>query len=254
MEAAPHRPGMTEANRKPGARERFRSPSGRYVLLTDRYDMGEGRWDYSRGRVYRAADLDERDPDPSLPPIADVKRNYGAFPFSWIEDHARTGLDYLLCGADYQGQTFVDLSTGRRVDRLSEHAERGFGFCWVAHHPAPLGLRLAVDGCVWAGPYEVRIFDAADPMNPTPLARIVDAEFRGWIDDRRCRVLREFEFVRAPGHPLDGRRVDTLDEAEDDVLERALAERRRGGGGALCETQHEVWVWAGPDDFRPESS
>ena len=44
--------------------------------------------------------------------IAAVNRNYSSFWYCFIENHATTGHDYLLCGDDYQSFTVCDLTTG----------------------------------------------------------------------------------------------------------------------------------------------
>lgn len=115
---------FVEENRLPERREEHMSPDESYRLVLDYYGTGKGTWNYSRGRVYHHNGSN---------PIADVKRNYSSFPFSWVEAH--NGNCYLYCGADYQGQTFIDLGSGERKDTLPGEAKMGFGFCWAAHHP-----------------------------------------------------------------------------------------------------------------------
>lgn len=130
------------------------SPSGKYKLVVSRFTTGPGTWNYSQGVVYR------KDDDK---PIATVQRNYGAFPNLFIEGHAN-GHDYLICGEDYQGQTVVELDTGKRRDLMSDGSEKGWGFCWAAYtYNAPNQL-VVVDGCHWACPYEHRFYDFSDPM------------------------------------------------------------------------------------------
>lgn len=150
------------------------SPSGKYRLVVTRHATVEGAWSYSKGRVYCGERL-----------VAEVCRNYHPFPFAFVEKHP-SGHDYLVCGEDYQGQTFVELDTGRRVDYLPKSAAHGSGFCWSSIKPSPSGLTLAVNGCFWAAPYEVWFVDFSDPMSGPPiiLKRDADAEdFFGWTDD-----------------------------------------------------------------------
>jgi hypothetical protein len=209
---------LSDANaRQP---EEHLSPSGRYRLVVTRHPTQPGRWAYSRGVVHRR-DRDE--------PIAVVCRNYSHFPFAWVEGHAATGRDYLVCGADYQGQTFIDLVDSSRRDHLPAEAAQGWGFCWVAHHPSPDGTRLAVEGCFWACPYEVVIYDLSEPMSPEPpreLVRVGEYErFGGWLDARSCRVDRIVRRLAIDGHPLDGRERVSLSEAEQAELEAVTAAR-----------------------------
>ena len=137
------------------------SPSSRYSLEIIEYSNGPHAWCFSRGIV--------RDTQTGLV-LADIKRNYGIFPFSWAENHP-AGHDYLICSEDYQGQTVIELDTGNRVDYIPDSAEQGSGFCWVAHYPSPDGRFIFVDGCYWGCPYELVLFDFTQPMQ-LPYAEI----------------------------------------------------------------------------------
>ncbi len=99
--------------------------------------------------------------------IAVVDRNYSAFPFLWIEGHV-DGRDYLLCGSDYQGHTVIDLATGKRRDTLMPGTEDGHGFCMADARYEPSWKVVIVSGCIWAGPYEFRLYDFAEPMGECP--------------------------------------------------------------------------------------
>jgi len=130
------------------------SPSGRYVLTTGSIETKPGCWSYyTLGSIKRA----------SGEPIVEVKRNYSSFPFEWIEDHP-SGHDLLVCGENYQGQTVIELDTGRRRDFLPAEAAKGHGFCWVSYYYAPEQRLVVVSGCYWACPYETRFYDFSDPM------------------------------------------------------------------------------------------
>jgi len=133
--------------------EKF-SPSGRYRLLVRNYGTKPGCWSYSRGTVYRVSDGAE---------VGDVKRNYCWYTLAWIEDHPN-GHSYLICGEDYQGQTVIELDTGRRRDHLPKEAKEGIAFCWVSARFDKDSRILVVNGCIWAAPYEYRFYDFADPI------------------------------------------------------------------------------------------
>ncbi len=149
----------TEGRARDAGQESF-SPSGRCKLLVRYYGTKPGSWNYSRGTVWAADDPDGK-------PIADVKRNYSSFEFAWIEGHPN-GHSYLVCGEDYQGQTVVELDTGRRRDHLPPEAKQGHAFCWIDYSfHAPTCL-LVVGGCHWACPYETRFYDFRDPMTGWP--------------------------------------------------------------------------------------
>lgn len=134
------------------------SPSGKYKLVVTSFKTGAGSWSYTQGSVFRI-DSDE--------PIAVVQRNYSRFPHAFVEGHPN-GHAYLVCGEDYQGQTVVELDTGRRRELLPEEAKKGHGFCWASYEYVPTMQALLVDGCFWACPYEYRFYDFSDPMNGWP--------------------------------------------------------------------------------------
>lgn len=161
------------------------SYSGKYVLTIEPLDMGKGVWQYTRGIVKTKNGKE----------ITVVARNYSSFPFAFIEHH-EDGHDYLLCGENYQGQTVIQLDTGKRVDYLPTSAAKGWGFCWAEIHPAPGGKILAVEGCYWACPYEIVFYDFSTPMM-LPFSEIdrddANDEFLGWISDDEAKVGRTYE-------------------------------------------------------------
>jgi len=134
------------------------SPSGKYKLVTSSFGTKPGCWSYAQGRLYAIG---------SDMPIAVVNRNYGSFPCLFVEGHPN-GHDYFICGEDYQGQTVIELDTGRRRDFLPEEADDGFGFCWSDYRFDTTTQILTVGGCYWACPYEFRFFDFSDPMQGWP--------------------------------------------------------------------------------------
>lgn len=185
------------------------SPFGDYELTIDPYSTGPHTWKYSRGRVRRS-----KSPDV----IADVKRNYGHFWHAWVR-HAN-GNDYLLCGEDYQGQTVVNLSTGGTVSYFPEEGHDGTGFCWTVAFPSPDTRFLAVEGCVWACPYEVVFFDFSDPDQlPYPeLLRVADLyDSLGWQDDGSFRMTREIEVRKSDGKPYEDLSEDEQVALDEDA-------------------------------------
>lgn len=155
----------------------YSSPTGKYKLVVTHHQTRLGAWNYTKGLVYRGDDL-----------VAEVLRNYASFDFAWAENHPN-GHDYMLCGEDYQGQTVLELDTGERRDFLPDAAEEGFGFCFASYEFSPDLRVLAVDGCYWAAPYELRFYDFSDPLaGPLPLLHVEHdsapgAEPPGWVSD-----------------------------------------------------------------------
>jgi hypothetical protein len=139
------------------------SPSAHYALDISRYTTSPDTWNYSRGVVTRVADGFV---------IADVRRNYAHFWHQWVTHP--NGSTYLLCGEDYQGYTLINLD--RRITHtcFPDAAYDGRGFCWTAAHPSPDGLLLAVEGCYWACPSELVLYDfrTPDQLPLTELERV----------------------------------------------------------------------------------
>ena len=159
------------------------SPSGKYSLLIKKYKTEEGAWQFSRGVIQ-----DKK----TEKLIADVKRNYSAFPFGWIENHP-DGHDYLFCGEDYQGQTIIQLDTGERLDFLPESAQQGRGFCMTNYYPNSSKTILAIEGCYWAAPWQVKFYDFTDPMKWDQKTPFKDppteySDFFGWIDEETAHI------------------------------------------------------------------
>lgn len=194
------------------------SPSGRYRLVVTSHTTGKGTWNYAKGRVYEGGKL-----------LTEVYRNYGSFPYAWLEDHPKGS--YLLCGEDYQGQTLVNLKDGTKKSVVPPEADDGAGFCWVVIHPAPGGLMLAVEGCYWACPYETILVDFSDPdsMDWKVIARS-DDEFKGWKEDGTSEIGVRWEEVDLPGHPLHGKKEDDCSMEELGVVEAEAARRELGRG------------------------
>lgn len=134
------------------------SPLGHYRLLITPFNTlrasGKTTWSYTLGEVFRVADGMR---------VAAVMRNYSSFPHAWMENHV-DGHDYLVCGEDYQGQTFCQLDTGKVRNLIPDEAFNGFGFCWARFKRLEDGRTLMVDGCYWACPYEIRFYDVSAPL------------------------------------------------------------------------------------------
>ena len=164
------------------------SPSGEYALEIDRYTTKGKSWDYSRGLV-RAIKYDVL--------ISDVKRNFGHFPYCWVEHP--NGNEYLICGEDYQGYMVINLTKGIAQTYFPPEGVQGSGFCWVVHYPSPDKLVLAVEGCIWAYPYEVRFYNFSDPdvLPLAELGRVENTEkVTGWETNDTFVVATEYETVK----------------------------------------------------------
>ena len=196
-------------NRAPVIKARIKSHasySGRYVLTIEPLDMGKGVWEYTRGIVKTK----------SGKKIVVVARNYSSFPFAFVEHH-EDGHDYLICGENYQGQTIIQLDTGKRVDYLPSSATKGHGFCWANIYPSPDGKILAVEGCYWAAPYEIIFYDFSKPMM-LPFVTLdrdtANDEFLGWVGPNEAKVGRTYEVSVKYG-----KREHGLTDEERDIVD-----------------------------------
>ena len=186
------------------------SPSGNFQLEVHRYSTGPNTWDFSRGIVTRTSDN-------SI--TADVKRNYGHFWHTWVEHP--NGNEYLLCGEDYQGYSIVNLTNGKYLTYFPQAGHKGGGFCWTKVYPSPDNFVLAVDGCYWASPYDLVMFDFRNPdelpyKEMTRISNIDKCE--GWTDNYTFVLKQEIEFRKS-----DGALYDELSEEDQDVLDKDLS-------------------------------
>ena len=183
----------------------FLSPSGGFTLTTELF-CPPGGWGYSRGIITRSADGER---------IAEVKRNYGSFWHCYVEHP--NGNEYLLCGEDYQGYTTVNLTEGRTHIYFPDEGYDGRGFCWAKIYPSPDGKTLAVDGCYWACPYEIVLFDFQTP-DELPYREFARGEgvqtCEGWTDNETFVFVQERD-VRAS----DGKDYYSLSETEQAALD-----------------------------------
>ena len=151
------------------------SPNNKFRLETSSYHQNKPdvNWNVSRVEVF------------------DNFSNEVLFDFFAIDDadfHSWLcvdGKEYLLFPEDmFGGQTVFDLAN-RQMASYSENVD---GFIATSFHLSPDGKLLATIGCVWAWPYEVRVYDFSEPMK-LPLMEIMSLELLGgentltWLDN-----------------------------------------------------------------------
>lgn len=184
------------------------SDSNKYKLVINKFNTKPGCWQVTLGQIF----------DSNGKLIDKVYRNYHGFPYKFIEDHPN-GHDYLICGEDYQGQTIIELDTGKRFDNIPGVTNNEFGgFCWVNVNPSPNKKLLLVDGCYWASSYQYKIYDFSDPLSvPKSVGEInhEDIQEAEWIDDSSCKLTIEYEWCILKNK----RTRDLTDEEEEEVEE-----------------------------------
>lgn len=176
------------------------SPSNKYYITITKYKANHKI--YTLGSVYLNSNNEL---------ISEIQRDYATFPLVFIENHAN-GHDYLVCSEDTQGQTVVELDTGKKASWVPTLA----GFCWVDMTPSPSGNLIAVDGCYWACPYEIKIFDFSNPLFP-PFECLTEdysiEKFNGWNKDETCSIYVEYETRKSDGKPI----KDLTEKEENDL-------------------------------------
>jgi hypothetical protein len=166
-----------------------------FRLAVSNFETSEGCWNYTRGLVTRIS-------DGAI--VADIKRNYSTFWHTWVSHP--NGKKYMLCGEDYQGYSIVNLTDGTYKVHFPEEGYKGCGFCWVDAYPSPSGKLLAVDGCIWACPFEIQILDFSDPDTlPYKLVANIDEGFFGgvksWQDEDNLLITTEVDIRESDGKP-----------------------------------------------------
>jgi len=191
------------------------SPSNNFNLTIISYKTGENTWNYTRGIVTS---------NKTGKIIADVKRNYSHFWFTWCKHN--NSEEYLLCGEDYQGQTVINLSKEKIENYFPESGFDGHGFCWINTYISPDKNVIAVEGCYWAGPYDVIFLDFSIPdiLPYKELKRIEDiGKIMGWDNNGNFVFEKDIEIRKSDGVPY-----DSLSENEQEILDnnQSLVEYR----------------------------
>lgn len=210
------------------------SPSGRFRLTIRTYRTAPGRWNYTRGTVTRVADGAV---------VCDIQRNLQAFHHSFITKDSR---EYLIAGRSYMSQTVVDLDRGQELEPSGDHYDGG-AFCWARCYLSPDGNTLAVEGCIWACPYELRFFDFSDPARGWPALPITgveriedpsDTRAPQWIDASTFECFQCDE----KGEPQERTRVERRG-AEMVVVEHWVSEteQKRRDDAAHADAEQAAW-------------
>jgi hypothetical protein len=143
------------------------SPSKRFSLTVQHYKTGEKTWNYTSGVFKDGEEV-----------ITTIYRNYSDFFHNFF---LKNGTEWVVCGASYMSQTFIDLETRTIFERPADCKD---GFCWADVKANPSGTLLLVCGCVWAAPYEFKIYDFSDPSKGWPCIPMVNADGeKSYVDD-----------------------------------------------------------------------
>ena len=110
----------------------------------------------------------------------------------WIED--QKGKSFLLCTEHYQGYGVLALDTLEYKFHFPDEGVEGSAFIWTKCFLSSNSKYLAVDGCVWGGPYQIKVFDVENIMS-LPYQEVLETDFEfwydsivGWADNQTLRV------------------------------------------------------------------
>jgi hypothetical protein len=158
----------------------------------------------------------------------------------------KEGREYLIAGRSYMSQTIVDLDRGQEFEPTGDHYNGG-AFCWARCYLSPDGNTLAVDGCIWARPYEYCFFDFSDPSKGWPSLPIVGAKEIEYPSDKRepqwldATTVECFQWDEN-GEPQERTRVQRRDR-EMVVVEHWVSEteQKRRDDEARAEAEQDAW-------------
>ena len=155
------------------------SPNNRYRLQTSEYRQTKPdlNWVVTKVEIY------DNDSEERLFDFISVDRFFHA----WLTTNS---IEYVICAEDiFGGQTVIDL-TNRRMESYSPDED---GFIWTEFSLSPSGKTLATVGCIWACPFEIRVYDFDNPM-ALPLPELKTIELIGsekivdWVNDKTFRT------------------------------------------------------------------
>lgn len=124
-------------------------------------------------------------------------------------------------GRSYNDHLFFNLTTRVAYERRSESP-----FIWTHVSASANGRVLAVEGCEWSAPPEIRFFDFSDPQNGWPEIQVcwdrVVAQFHGFYQEDKSYWNWTNDWQWQPGDPDCG---DTFVYTETCKWDRVLKKR-----------------------------
>lgn len=140
-------------------KERYElSEGGLYYFTSERYKQNDPKrnWVICKIEIYNIETTEK-----ILEYFTDADDNdYCA---CWFK---KNGDDYLILPEAFQGQSIVDI----REKKLYSFYSSEEPFIWQLIYPSPGGNKIAVDGCYWGCPNELRVYDTNKITNlPYPM-------------------------------------------------------------------------------------
>ena len=166
--------------------ETFISPSGNFRLKAN--ELYDQKYAITRAQIYQQSTNEK---------IFDFLVNEDRILYTWLETN---NTEYMICAEDiFGGHTVIDLTN----KKMASYSPKTDGYIWTNFHLSPNGNLLATIGCIWGGPYFMKIFDFRYPMIlPLPEVKEIDLlgndeEIIRWIDNETLQMKgfqREYEY------------------------------------------------------------
>ncbi|MBO0933323.1 hypothetical protein [Fibrella aquatilis] len=121
------------------------SPCGVYRLTLEWYYQADTdrNWVITKATICLAA---------TETPILAFFADHDDAVYAWLY---RNNKPYLLLPECQGGQSIIDLELGELISYYNHDDP----FIWLTIYPSPDGKKIAVDGCYWACPFELVIYD-----------------------------------------------------------------------------------------------
>lgn len=159
--------------REAGSDGEHHSPDGRYTLRCKGFRQDDPKRNWI---VFEVCVIENSSGDQLFKFITDHEEDFHA----WLE---RNETDYLIFPEALGGQTVFDLTNRKFASHYTEEDE----FIWVNSHLSPSKRWLAIQGCYWACPDGVMVYDFSRPLS-LPLPKIQEVwgdqniGFSSWSD------------------------------------------------------------------------
>ncbi len=126
------------------------SESGNYFIKVNNYIQSDKKrnWTVSKIKIYKSGNSNYE-----FEFISDSEDTI--YTHTWVE---KDGIEYLFYPEAKGAQSVYDTKSKNFFSFYNNNED----FIWVSIYPSPKGDKIAVEGCYWACPYELRIYDISN--------------------------------------------------------------------------------------------
>lgn len=168
---------------------------------SEHYELSEGGLYHYTSQRYRQTDT-KRNWIVCKIEIWDVEKNIKIYEYITDADDndycacwfTKNNNDYLILPEAFQGYSVFDVQNRRLHSFYSSNDP----FIWISVLPSPDGNKIAVDGCYWACPNELRIYDTTN-LSQLPFALLYQQNnftnqneciIKHWQDNQTLAIFR----------------------------------------------------------------